>query len=89
MSEDKDVIVCIDDNIDSSDNSKHSSRHNISNLHNLLIDHLNNFSISQMNHDFTRVTSHQNPSIINKIYTNRPNKIDNKRIYNDIDSDHK
>ena len=47
MSEDKDVIVCIDDNIDSSDNSKHNSRYNISNLHNLLIDHLNNFSISK------------------------------------------
>ena len=42
-----------------------------------------------MNHDFTRVTSHQNRSIIDKIYTNRPNKINNIRTCNNIDSDHK
>ena len=43
----------------------------------------------QMNKEYTRVTSHQQPSIIDKIYTNRPNKITNGLTKNNIDSDHK
>ena len=42
-----------------------------------------------MNKEYTRVTSHQQPSIIDKIYTNRPNKITNVLTKNNIDSDHK
>ena len=88
LSEDKDTIVCIDDNIDSS-NGNHNRKYNINNLQNLLLNHLNSYSIVQCNHEYTRVTSHQNPSIIDKIYTNRPNKITNVQTKNNIDSDHK
>ena len=89
MGEDKDTIVCIDDNIDSGDNNKHNKRYNITNLQNSLNNHLNYYSIMQMNKEYTRVTSHQQPSIIDKIYTNRPNKITNVLTKNNIDSDHK
>ena len=88
LSEDKDTIVCIDDNIDSSD-GRHNKKYNIHNLHNLLTDHLNTYSIAQCNNEYTRITSHQHPSTIDKIYTNKPNKMTNIRTMNNIDSDHK
>ena len=39
MEENKDVIVCTDDNIDSSNNNRHNNRYNILNLYNILQDH--------------------------------------------------
>ena len=62
MEENKDVIVCTDDNIDSSNNNRHNNRYNILNLYNILQDHLNKNSITQCNNSYTRVTSHQQPS---------------------------
>ena len=73
MDKNKDVIVCIDDNVDSSSNNRHNRRYNITNLYNLLQDFINKYSITQCNHSYTKVTSHQQPSCIDKIYiqTNR------------------
>ena len=88
MSENKDVIVCMDDNIDSSNNNRHKHKYNIQNLQNMLSDHLNKFSISQCNHEYTRVVSHQQPSCIDKIYCNKPNKITNLRTRDNFESDH-
>ena len=89
MSEDKDVVVCMDDNIDSSSFNRHNSKYNISNLFNMLQDHLGTYSISQCNQEFTRVTIHQQPSCIDKIYSSNANKITNIKTKNNIDSDHK
>ena len=58
-------------------------------LYNILNDHLNENSIAQLNKDFTRITSHQQPSCLDKIYTNKPNKFSNIRTCTNIDSDHK
>ena len=88
MDENKDVIVCIDDNVDSSSNNRHNRRYNITNLYNLLQDFINKYSITQCNHSYTRVTSHQQPSCIDKIYTNRPTKMTNIQTKDNIDSDH-
>ena len=46
MNESKDVIVCIDDNIDSSVNSRHNSKYNMTNLQGILNDHLNTPSLT-------------------------------------------
>ena len=89
MGEDKEVIVLTDDNIDSSENNRHNSKYNIQMLYNILNDHLNENSIKQLNRDFTRITSHQQPACLNKIYTNKPNKFSNIRTCKNIDLDHK
>ena len=89
MKEGKDVIVCMDDNIDSSINNKHNKKYNISNLYNMLMEHINKYSISQCNNEYTRIVSHQQPSCIDKIYCNMPNKICNVRTIDNIESDHR
>ena len=89
MKEGKDVVVCMDDNIDSSTNNRHNKKFNITNIYNKLIEHLNTHSITQCNSDYTRTVSHQQPSCIDKIYTNSPNKITNLKTKNNIHSDHK
>ena len=89
MDECKDVIVCMDDNVDSSCNNRHNRRYDITNIYNILQDFINKYSITQCNHNYTRVTSHQQPSCIDKIYTNRPTKMTNIQTKDNIDSDHK
>ena len=46
MKEGKDVVVCMDDNIDSSTNNRHNKKFNITNIYNKLIEHLNTHSIT-------------------------------------------
>ena len=88
MNENKDVIVLMDDNIDSSI-SNFNNRYKVDKLMGMLDDHLNKFNLSQCNFDYTRVVSHQQPSCIDHIYSNCADKITNIQTINNIDSDHK
>ena len=45
--------------------------------------------MTQLNKQYTRITSHQKPSCLDKIYTNIPNKMTNIMTKDNIHSDHK
>ena len=87
-SENKDLIILSDDNIDSSLNSNHNKRHNIKSLFDILSDAMNRLNIIQCNKKMTRITNHQAPSCIDKIYSNVSHKITNIQTTPSISSDH-
>ena len=68
--ENKDLLIMTENNIDSSTNSNFNKLYNIKVLSDILTDSMREFNISQCNKNFTRITSHQSPSCIDKIYTN-------------------
>ena len=88
VAEDKDLIIMTDDNIDSSPNSNYNKRYNIKVLSELLFDTMTSLNITQCNKNYTRITNHQAPSCIDKIYTNVSHKINNINTVPNIDSDH-
>ena len=49
---------------------------------------MTSLNITQCNKNYTRITNHQAPSCIDKIYTNVPHKINNNNTVPNIDSDH-
>ena len=51
--------------------------------------HLKKFNIAQINFDYTRITSPQQPSCIDHLYSNCSNKITNVRTITNYDSDNK
>ena len=87
--ENKNLIILTDDNIDSSPQSIFNRRYNIKLLSDLLSDTMYNLNIHQCNNSYTRITSHQPPSCIDKIYSNVSHKISNIKTITNIDSDHK
>ena len=74
-SENKDLLILMDDNIDSSPNSNHNKCHNIKSLFDILSDAMNRLNIIQCNKKMTRITNHQAPSCIDKIYSNVSHKL--------------
>ena len=65
----------VDYNIDSSLNSNHNKCYHLKILYELLINTLNKSNIIQCNTNITRITSHQAPSCIDRIYSNMANNI--------------
>ena len=69
ISENRDTIVMMDDNIDTNVNSNHSKDYRIKDLYNLLLTHINTHNITIHNSQFTRYMIKNAPSIIDHIFS--------------------
>ena len=83
-----DLIILTDDNIDSSSQPSFNKKIDIKHLSDILNDSMQVLNITQCNNNYTRITSHQPPSCIDKIFSNVPHKINNVQTINNINSDH-
>ena len=88
MNENKDVVVMMDDNIDSDINSTHNKIYKIKNLYDLWQSHLIDFNIHQHNNLYTWFHRTQKPSTIDHIFSNCPNKISEVKTIRNSFSDH-
>ena len=88
LSEKRETIVLMDDNIDSNPEAKHNKIYKIIKLFNMLNDHIVENNIVRHNKKNTRYTPHQPPSSINHIYSNCPQKIYNVETCVNSFSDH-
>ena len=88
LSESKDTVVMMDDNIDSNPNDKHNKIFKISKLFKMLQEHVNVNNLCCHNNKFTRFVRHQPPSCIDHIYSNCPHKIYNVNTIRTTFSDH-
>ena len=86
--EKKDVIVLIDDNLDSNINASHNKLYKVQNLQDLLNTHLLNNKITTHNNIFTWHKTNHASSIIDHIYSNCKLKISNVETLSNIFSDH-
>ena len=77
INENKDVLVAMDDNIDSNKDSKINKQYKLKGLIDLLQSHMAQNNISQHNHQNTHFQSNHSPSCIDHIYSNCPNKVSN------------
>ena len=75
LEENKDVIVLIDDNIDSDINSSHNKQYKIKNLYDLWQQHMTDYNIYQHNNQYTRFHRAQQPSTIDHIFSNCPPRL--------------
>ena len=88
LSENRDTIVMMDNNIDSNPNSSHYKTYKLKDLYNTLQGHLNKHHLTLHNTKLTRFASHQPPSCIDHIYSNCANKITNVITHSNPSSDH-
>ena len=88
MTENKDIVTCMDTNIDTSDNSSHNRTFKTTQLLTNFRQHLQTHDLTILNNRYTRITKHQQPSTIDHITTNVPTKCNNTQTHLNIDSDH-
>ena len=86
--ENKDIIILMDDNIDTIRNSNHNNKFKINDIYDILQDHLNFRNFSLHNKKATRFAQHNQPSCIDHIFSNCPTKITQVQTYRNIFSDH-
>ena len=73
--EGKDIIIMMDDNVDTLPNTEHNKKFKVSSIYNMHQEHLHSTNFCQHNHKPTRYVSHQTPTCIDHIYSNCVNKI--------------
>ena len=73
--EGKDIIIMMDDNVDTLSNTEHNKKFKVSRIYNMHQEHLHANNFCQHNHKPTRYVSHQAPTCIDHIYSNCANKI--------------
>ena len=88
LKENKDVVVMMDDNIDTDKNSNHNKQYKIKNLKDMLDQHMIDYEIFQHNTKFTRYQRNQNPSTIDHIYSNCPTRLTDVETLKTSISDH-
>ena len=89
LTETRDTIVLMDDNIDSSINAKHNKMFKIAKLYQMLQNHINSNLLTCHNSNFTRYVPHQPPSpCLDHVYSNCPQNFFNVTSDMTIFSDH-
>ena len=68
IKEKRDIIVMMDDNIDSNPNMDHNKFYKIKDLANTFFKHIDTNNITVHNNEFTRYVSHQKPSCIDHFF---------------------
>ena len=68
LKEKRDIIVMMDDNIDSNPNMDHNKFYKIKDLADTFFRHIDTNNISVHNNEFTRYVSHQKPSCIDHFF---------------------
>ena len=88
LQEKKEVIVAMDDNIDTDTNSNHNKKYKIKHLMDMLEQHKIDFEIFQHNDKLTRFQSNCQPSTLDHLYSNCPSKITDVQTIKTSFSDH-
>ena len=88
MTEKRDTIVLMDDNLDTSNNSSHNHQYNLKDLTQQLQEHLDQHNIIRHNNKPTHFSTTHKPTCIDHIFSNCPLKITNTTTYKNAMSDH-
>ena len=83
-----DVFVFADMNINTSPASSHNHDFNITSLNDMYMDFKINNGLAQVNKELTRYASHQRPTLLDHILTNRPSLCKNFLTKTNTISDH-